>query len=95
MKTCTDIYTAETCITGYIELSKTCVKCGEGDKICTPKRATSCNTGYFLNDGVCTTCNPNSNVDSCYSGASSEATGCNTNYYLSSGACSQCASNTA
>lgn len=88
MATCTDKYTASTCLTGYIILSKTCVKCAAGESTCTNLRATSCKSGYFLNAGVCTACNANTNVDSCYSASAAEATGCNSGYFLSSGACS-------
>jgi len=56
MASCTDIYTADTCITGYVILSKTCVKCLDGGS-CTPKKAEVCNSGYFLDAGVCTACN--------------------------------------
>jgi len=94
MKTCTDKYTASTCMTGYIVNSKTCIKCGTGEATCTALKATSCNAGYFLSAGVCTACNSNTNVDACYNSDANMATGCIAAKFLSSGACSNCAGNT-
>lgn len=70
MKTCTDLYTATSCMTGWIILESTCVACSSGDSTCINKKATECNSGYFLTAGVCTACNSNSNVDGCFSSSS-------------------------
>ena len=86
-----------TCLTGYLKSTNSlfctkcpsnCISCPVSDSICA-----SCNTGYYINNSLCSICTINNCLSCSRVGSVVVCTQCNTGYYLSSGNCISCQSN--